>query len=116
MNDWNFYIEEQNKLCQKYDSLCKPISKDLKVGISADLNLEPLNGLRHNSEDGTTGWFIWSGEYEERDDFFQPICAEHLLNLKPEVLKYLGLDIGFRFLIGKDNYEDVWFDKKISTV
>ena len=92
------------------------VDKDLKVGISTDLNSEPLNGLRHNSEDGTTGWFIWSGEYEERDDFFKPIHAEHLLEKKPEVIKYLGLDVGFRFLIGKENYEDVWFDKKISEI
>lgn len=39
-------------------------------------------------EDGTTGWFIWSGEYEEKGDFFKPLCAEHLLKLKPEVIKY----------------------------
>ncbi|MCF6133563.1 immunity protein Imm33 domain-containing protein [Flavobacterium wongokense] len=116
MNDWNSYLEEQKKICKEYDSLWKPINKDLKVGISTDLNLEPLNGLRHNSEDGTTGWFIWSGEYEEREDFFKPICAEHLIEKKPEVIKYLGLDVGFRFLLGKENYEDVWFDKKISEI
>ena len=116
MNEWNSYIEEQKKICKDYDSLWKPINKNLKVGISTNLNLEPLNGLRHNAEDGTTGWFIWSGEYEESDDFFKPICAEHLLEMKPEVIKYLGLDVGFRFLSGKENYEDVWFDKKISEI
>jgi hypothetical protein len=116
MNDWNSYLEEQKKICKEHDSLWKPIDKDLKVGISTDLNSDPLNDLRHNSEDGTTGWFIWSGEYSESDDFFKPICAEHLLEKKPEVIKYLGLDVGFRFLIGKENYEDVWFDKKISDI
>lgn len=116
MNNWNSYIKEQKKICKKYDSLWKPINKDFKVGISTELNSEPLNGLRHNPEDGTTGWFIWSGEYEEREDFFKPICAEHLLEKKPEIIKYLGLDVGFRFLTGKENYEDVWFDKKISEI
>jgi hypothetical protein len=116
MNDWNSYLEEQKKICKEYDSLWNPIDKNLKVGISTDLNSEPLNGLRHNSENGTTGWFIWSGEYDEREDFFKPICAEHLLEKKPEVIKYLALDVGFRFLIGKENYEDVWFDKKISEI
>ncbi|SCY98973.1 immunity protein Imm33 domain-containing protein [Flavobacterium caeni] len=115
-NFWNSHIEPQKKICEKFDSLWKPINKKLKIGVSKNLNLDPLNGLRHNSEKGTTGWFIWSGEYSENDDFFEPICAEHLLQIRPEIIDYLGLDVGFRFLIDKNGYEDIWFDKKISKI
>lgn len=55
MNDWNSYLEKQKKICSEYNSLWKPINENLKVGISTDLNSDPLNGLRHNSQDGTTG-------------------------------------------------------------
>ena len=46
-------------------------------------------------------------------NFFQPICVEHLLQRKPKLIDYLGLDEGFRFLITENGYEDVWFDEKL---
>lgn len=113
-NDWNVHIERQRTICKKYGSEWKPINKKLLVGCSKNLDEEPINGLRHPKEGNTTGWYIWSGEYSEKDDFFKPICAEHLLQRKPEIIKYLGLEIGFRFLVDKEGYEDVWFDEEIA--
>jgi hypothetical protein len=115
-NFWSAHIQKQKEICEKYDSLWKPINKKFNIGVSKNLISDPLNGLRHKSEKGTTGWFIWSGEYSERDDFFVPICAEHLLQIRPDIVNYLGLDIGFRFLIDNNGHEDVWFDKKISEI
>ncbi|TXF77668.1 hypothetical protein [Chryseobacterium sp.] len=112
-NIWNVHIEPQKKICEKYNSIWKPINKKLKIGISDNLNDSPINGLRHSQEKGTTGWFIWSGEYSENNDFFKPICAEHLLQIRPEIIKYLGLEIGFRFLVDNKGYEDVWKDENI---
>lgn len=113
-NNWNVHIEPQKKICEKYCSEWNPINKKLKIGLSSNYETEPINGLRHSSEKGTTGWFIWFGEYSEDPDFFQPICAEHLLKINPKIIKYLGLEVGFRFLIDKNGYEDVWKDEKIT--
>ncbi len=112
-NDWNFHIEKQKEVCEKYNSKWKPISRNLKIGISKNLDLEPLNGLRHKTKKGEACWFVWSGEYSENEDFFESICAEHLLQKKPKIIDYLGLDEGFRFLITENGYEDVWFDEKL---
>lgn len=112
-NSWNVHIEPQKKICEKYNSLWKPINNKFKIGISDNWNENPINGLRHSQQKGTTGWFIWSGEYSENDDFFKPICAEHLLQIRPEIIKYLGLEIGFRFLVDNKGYEDVWKDENI---
>lgn len=113
---WNTHIDKQKEICKKNNSSWKPINKNLKVGISLNLNKDPINGLRQPAENGTTGWFIWSGEYLENDDFFQPICAEHLLLQRPEIIKYLGLDIGFRFLADKKGYEDIWYDENLKNI
>tara|TARA_Y100001001_G_C7992315_1_gene303341 strand:+ start:103 stop:711 length:609 start_codon:yes stop_codon:yes gene_type:complete len=115
-NLWNVHIDRQKAICEKYKSKWNPINKKLMVGCSTDLLSDPINGLRHPKEGITTGWYIWSGEWSDNADFFKPICAEHLLQEKPELIKYLGLDVGFRFLIGKDNYEDVWYDEKLKNV
>ena len=113
-NLWNAHIERQKTICEKYESKWNPINKKLKIGIGSDLNADPIHGIRHPKVKGTTGWYIWTGEYSESDDFFQPMCAEHLLQLRPELIKYFGLDVGFRFLADNNGYEDVWFDKEIS--
>ena len=112
-NNWNFHIKLQKELCEKYKSEWKPINKKLNIGLSQNYDLEPINGLRHSAEKGTSGWFIWFGEYSEDPDFFQPICAEHLLNIYPKIIDFLGLEIAYRFQIDRNGYEDVWKDENI---
>ncbi|WP_254561649.1 immunity protein Imm33 domain-containing protein [Dyadobacter diqingensis] len=115
-NNWNSHIDRQKEICEQNNSTWKPINKKLKIGVSTNLEKDPINGLRHPSEKGTTGWFIWTGEYSEAEDFFLPICAEHLLQQRPEIIKYLGLDIGYRFLADSKDYEDIWYDEKLKKI
>lgn len=113
-NNWNVHIEPQKKICEQYKSEWKPINKKLKIGISENYKLQQINGIRHSAEKGTTGWFIWFGEYSEEPNFFKPMCAEHLLEINPKIVNYLGLEVGFRFLIDNNGYEDVWKDEKLT--
>ena len=115
-NSWNSHIENQKDICKKYNSKWRPVNKKWIIGVSKNLEKDPINGLRHPSENGTTGWFIWTGEYQETNDFFQPMCAEHLLEKRPEIIKYLGLEVGFRFLTDKKGYEDIWYDEKLKEI
>ncbi|WP_308994005.1 hypothetical protein QLS71_015335 [Mariniflexile litorale] len=112
-NIWNVHIDRQKEICEKYQSKWNPINKKLMIGCSIDLLSDPINGLRHPKEGITTGWYIWSGDWSDKNDFFKPMCAEHLLEIRPELIKYFGLDVGYRFLIDKNGYEDVWFDEKL---
>lgn len=115
-NSWNSHIDNQKEICEKYNSEWAPINKKLQVGVSTNLISDPINGLRHPNDKGTTGWFIWTGEYSEAEDFFKPICAEHLLQIRPQIIKYLGLDIGYRFLADNNGYEDVWYDETLKQI
>ena len=102
----------QQALCARHDAPFLAVELGRKVGAAANLStgLRPLNGLRHPPVGDTTGWYLWAGEeLSQADDFFQPLCVEHLETLCPQVLPYLGLPPGWRFLIA-DGYEDVWFD------
>ena len=112
-NSWNFHIELQKSICQRYNSEWKPINKNLNIGLSKNYDLEPINGLRYPAEKGTSGWFIWFGEYSEDPNFFQPICAEHLLNICPKIIDFLALEVGYGFQIDRNGYEDVWKDENI---
>ncbi len=116
-NIWNAHIDKQKAICEKYSSKWTPINNKLFVGVSDNLNNDPIHGLRHPNDKettkGTTGWFIWTGDYSEADDFFKPMFAEHLLQIRPQIIKYLGLDAGFRFLTDSNGYEDVWYDETL---
>ena len=45
-------------------------------------------------------------------DFFQPIHLAHLDVYCEEIIEYLALPSGWRFLIAP-NQTEVWFDKKL---
>lgn len=109
---------EQLRLCEKYRARPCNAPLDSKAGVAANLRSEllPVNGLRHMPVGDTSGWYLWAGEETSSDPgFFQPLHIEHLTQTRPEVLKYLALPPGWRFLIAND-YEDVWFDESLLNV
>ena len=115
-NNWNSHIQRQKDICNKVKSDWRPVNPKHKIGISDNLDGEPIHGLRHPPEKGTTGWYIWTGEYSTADNFFKPIHAGHLLHKRPDLIKYLGLQPGYRFLIDNNGHEDIWEDKELLKV
>jgi hypothetical protein len=113
---WNKYLLQQQELCKSLHVAHILTEPYQIIGLADDLTLIPLNGLRHPIKGDTAGWYIWTGEYNEADDFFKPVHAYHLLSTKPEIIKYLGLPVGYRFLIDNEGYEDVWFDETLLNV
>lgn len=86
-----------------------------KLGIAlSTIGKTPINGLRHPVQNGTNGWYIWCGkELSKEDDFFAPLHIEHIDKYLPEVLDFLNLPPGYRFLIDGNNYEDIWYDQEL---
>jgi hypothetical protein len=105
-------IESQREICKKFNAPFVESPRHLKVGISRNVRegVWPIHGLRHPIEGDTTGWYIWAGEMSDDTDFFVALHVEHLNEWHPEIIKYLGLAPGWRFLIGENHYEDVWED------
>lgn len=111
-------VSQQMKICEKYNTEWFGSPLDLKIGVSKNLTSGtlPINGLRHPPENGTAGWYIWAGDYSEAGDFFQPLHIQHLIEMYPDLLKYLGLPPGYRFQIDNKGYEDVWEDKSLLNI
>ena len=110
-------VSSQQVLCEKFHTQYAPAPLALKVGISKRFcsSAFPINGLRHPVSDDTTGWYIWSGEWSDDPDFFVPLHAVHLIQRCPEVIRYLGLPPGWRFLFAS-GYEDVWEDNSLLNI
>jgi len=107
-------VPSQKEICKKFDVIPYPCGGQEKLGIAIQtLGDIPVNGLRHISENGTCGWYIWCGEEMPVDtDSFQPLHVSHIAEYLPEVEQYLSLPPGYRFLIAGE-YEDVWHDSSL---
>jgi len=109
-------ILQQIQLCKKYKTDHFPAPEHLRLGISMNImeHIYPINGLRHPPVGNTCGWYVWAGrgEVPTDPDFFKPLHISHLGEYCPQILPYLGLPPGWRFLIAP-GYEDVWFDEKL---
>jgi hypothetical protein len=106
-----------SKTCARHG--VKPVAapETLKVGIARNVKegVQPINGLRIQPEGDATGWYIWAGTaWSDAPDFFVPLHVEHLRTWCPEVLPYLLLPPGWRFLLAP-GHEDVWYDDKLVT-
>ena len=110
--------QAQRKICDDNGATFYAIDDNGKVGISKNVKdglTLPIHGLRHPPVDDSTGWYIWAGEYSENQDFFQPLHAWHLQEWSPQIIKFLGLPPGWRFLVANE-YEDVWYDETLLEV
>ncbi|MGM7777420.1 immunity protein Imm33 domain-containing protein [Arthrobacter sp. KNU-44] len=117
MND--LILSAQIQLTARFGAVPAPPSYGVKLGVAENVrsrDVLPLNGLRHPAATGTSGWFIWRGEeIGTVHDFFVPLHIEHLDSLCPEVIPYLALPPGWRFLLAP-GYEDVWYDDSLLDV
>ena len=119
MENWEHYKKEQKEICNQYQTDWVESDLNLFLGLADNVKTHeiPINGLRHPAQGNTCGWYIWSGEeIPNQDDFFKPVCVKHLQELKPEIIKFLGLPFGYRFLTDDKGYIDVWEDKKLLDV
>ena len=105
---------EQKAVCARFHAEPHVADPNSKVGMGGS-DEGVIHGLRQPPEGDTTGWYIWRGEYSESGDFFEPLHTWHLADRLPEVLPYLALPPGWRFLLAPD-CEDVWYDDSLLKV
>ena len=104
----------QQELCKKFGSAMVLPDWDSKIGLAMDsLGEMPITGVRTLPENGTDGWYIWGGEYSSDPDFYQPVHLRHLIDILPQVLPYLALAPGHKFIIDNEGYEDVWYEPEL---
>lgn len=97
-------------ICKRYGAPFLAAPADMIIGVAIETfeaGLMPIYGVR--MPDGT--WYIYAGEYSAAKDFYKPMHIAHLEELCPQVLPYLGLGVGWKFIIDDKGYEDVWCEE-----
>ncbi|WP_085582985.1 MULTISPECIES: hypothetical protein [unclassified Pseudomonas] len=102
--------ESQKEICDKYGMPVQVPEEMVAVAIDS-LGQSPIYGTRVQlPEGGNISWFIHCGEYSAADDFYKPVHVHHLSEMLPEVVNYLCLPTGAKFIIDTAGYEDVWME------
>lgn len=105
----------QLDLCARHGVAPVEVGPNEKIGIAENVrsDLLPINGMRVEPEEGTSGWYIWAGKEPSEDPaFFGPLHAAHLASWCQVALPFLLLPPGWRFLVA-GNHVDVWFDGQL---
>jgi hypothetical protein len=108
-------VTMQREVCQAHGAAYFHCDRSATIGIASSALRHdlPLNGLRHPPAGDTCGWYIWGGnEFSTSHDFFKPMHVHHLAEECSELLPYLGLPPGWRFLVTPD-HADIWFDQSL---
>ena len=106
---------QQKAVCGQHGAEFLPPVPGSRVGIAIEtLGLQPLNGLRIAPKGSVCGWYLWGGgEPSDEDDFYKPMCLEHVADYCLAAISFLALPPGWRFLTD-GNYFDVWFDAALT--
>jgi len=108
--------ESQQAVCAKYNLSGYPPEDKVAIALGT-LHKSPIYGTRVElPENGTISWFIHCGEYSSAIDFYQPLHTHHLTDTLPEIIKYLFLPAGAKFIIDREGYEDVWMSEPNSSI
>lgn len=107
MNDDSINAKQRH-ICDKYHLPAQPPEAMVALAIGS-LAQSPIYGTRIDlPENGTISWFIHCGEHSDAADFYQALHATHLQEMLPQVLDYLALPSGAKFILDREGYEDVW--------
>ena len=108
---------DQQAVCRRYGVEFVASPREAKLGVARKVRpgAVPLHGLRHPAAGDTCGWYLWVDEWDDSDDFFEPLHVAHMSDRCPEVLPYLALPPGWRFLLA-GAVVDVWFDPALLDV
>jgi hypothetical protein len=101
---------KQQEICERFGApyLAAPFDSIAGVAIETfKAGAMPVYGVRIQEGE----WYIYAGEYSAATDFYKPVHIAHLVELYPQVLPYLGLGAGWKFIIDDQGYEDVWYEE-----
>ena len=101
----------QQRICDKFGLQAQ--APEPMVGLAiGSLDQSPIYGTRIVlPENGTISWFIHCGEHDAASGFYQPLHAQHLHEMLPQVVDYLALPSGAKFILDREGYEDVWLEE-----
>lgn len=106
-------MNSQIEICETYSSKLAFTKVNQNIVISDGvLDGRPVEAVKYEAPEHMSGWYITTDLYNDDINTLQQIQLPDLKLKRPELVKFLALDNGFRFVVDKENIE-VWFDEEV---
>lgn len=91
--------EDQFWVCRHWAAPYLPTDEQALVAISRLVFAGhlPVTGKRYESNGANSGWYFSAGDRREEVTDLVNEHAVHLATVRPDLLRYLGLPVGWRF-------------------
>ncbi|WP_419868699.1 immunity protein Imm33 domain-containing protein [Chryseobacterium sp. CT-SW4] len=99
-------IKSQSELCSEYSLL--PIFPNFNQMIVISKGVyegKAIEGIRYDSPEHMSGWWLITDDYDDNIESLMTVHYYHVAFQRPDVLKYLALPFGYRFLMKDENIE-----------
>ncbi|QEC80457.1 hypothetical protein FSB76_10130 [Mucilaginibacter ginsenosidivorax] len=104
-------VSEQIKECQDQNSIpIFPLFNQMIVISEGVLEGDFVDAVRYPSPQHMTGWWLTTNLYNNDIKTLKTIHYHHLAFKRPDLIKYLALPFGFRFL---SENKMIWFDEGV---
>lgn len=104
-------ISEQTEECKVQNTTpLFPLFSQMIVISEGVLEGAAIEGVRYSSPQHMTGWWLKTEHYNNDIKTLKTIHYSHLAFERPDIIKYLALSFGFRFL---SETNEIWFDKEV---
>jgi hypothetical protein len=106
-------MNSQIEICETYSSKLTFTKVNQNIVISDGvLDGRLVEAVKYEAPEHMSGWYITTDLYNDDINTLQQIQLPDLMLKRPELVKFLALDNGFRFVVDKENIE-VWFDEEV---
>ncbi|MDN3693600.1 hypothetical protein QWZ06_15550 [Chryseobacterium tructae] len=64
-----------------------------------------IEGIRYDSSQNESGWYLITDDYDDNIKSLKTVHFYHVAFARPDILKYLAIPFGYRFLMKNGNVE-----------
>ena len=99
-------IREQGELCWQQNLIPLFPSFNQSVIISDGVyEGKDIEGIRYESPQDESGWYLITDDYNDDIKSLKKVHFFHVAFARPDILKYLALPFGYRFIMQNGNIE-----------
>lgn len=97
-------VSEQSETCWQHNLVPLFPNFNQSVVISDGVyEGKDIEGIRYDSPQNESGWYLITDDYNEDIKTLKVVHFYHVAFARPDILKYLALPFGYRFLMKNNN-------------
>lgn len=99
-------IKAQSELCTYYGLIPSFPNFNQMIVISKGVyEGKDIEGIRYDSPNHMSGWWLITDDYDDNINSLMTVHYSHIAFNRPDILKFLALPFGYRFLIENNEFE-----------